>query len=854
MASIKKNNTASTSQQLVVNSLVIKTLNRQSQDIDTWRTALKSADINRRTRLYDLYEDILLDNVLSDAIEKRIEAITNADLIFSVNDSEVDEINKLMETQEWENMLREILLAKFWGVTLLEFDYTNKFTAYSIPRNHVRPDKGVITRQENDDNGTNYRNDPFFLEIQTDRRNGRDSFGLILKACPYVIYKRGNFGDWAQFAELFGMPFRIGKYNSYDEQTRMMLQQALEKSGSAAWVVIPKDGDIEYCDNKTTADGQLYDKLRKACNEEILYGILGQSMTTAQGEKGARSLGEVHLQVQESKHASDRRFIARILNNDILPRLEARGWPVKGGKFAFPEIGETLGLNDRVEVDMKLNEIIEIDADYFYGTYGIPKPKNGGGKKKKPESQEQPINKPADIKKQENKLSSPSKLPKWERVLSFFVKAPSTGGAKISGSLHTGSSINLADLSSFNSESLLKRVADGESETFDTELFLWTAENLIHAFRIGWNHTSGTLSDFDYSTGFDAAKEVMEMNLFQFSAAKNIAETYTLNQLFRSAESYTAFKDAASTELKKWNENWLKTEYDTALLVAEQSETYYRLQEKKKIFPFWMYKTQDDNLVRYTHRQLHNIILSTDSHLWDSIYPPNDWRCRCYVVPRMKHEVSDEQIAKGKKKAGDYLQTATYKRSEKTGWGRNRAKLKQVFTANQMYLKNYSRGAKAINKLDYTHWGLDSAKKLKENASDNIAKYTGSATDWWNNQIKIENNVVLTDYNGRRLKLTPDVFTNNTSKKKQYRMQYLDAMQETLHNPDEIYGTGSESMDTKTLIKYFKDEIMVVICSVKQGQVGSNGVFEVKTWFPMTMKKRPIQKIRAGVLIKKHPQ
>ena len=78
MATRTKTDTTTNSQQLVVNSLVIKTLNRQSQDIKNWRTALKSADLNRRSRLYDLYEDILLDNVLSDPMPTLFFRLTTA--------------------------------------------------------------------------------------------------------------------------------------------------------------------------------------------------------------------------------------------------------------------------------------------------------------------------------------------------------------------------------------------------------------------------------------------------------------------------------------------------------------------------------------------------------------------------------------------------------------------------------------------------------------------------------------------------------------------------------------------------------------------------------------------------------
>ena len=51
-----------------------------------------------------------------------------------------------------------------------------------------------------------------------------------------MIYKRGGFGDWAEYAEIFGMPFQVAKYNNYDEATRQELIRALEQSAT-------EDGD-----------------------------------------------------------------------------------------------------------------------------------------------------------------------------------------------------------------------------------------------------------------------------------------------------------------------------------------------------------------------------------------------------------------------------------------------------------------------------------------------------------------------------------------------------------------------------------------------------------------------------------
>jgi len=177
---------------LVIQNITIKQPNRQSVDVNVWRQSLITAEstTGKRIRLYDLYEDMMLDNVLSNAIEKRIMAITNSNIVFSRNGEPDKEMNILIESDDFEKMIAEIIALKFWGITVIEFDFSTGFSCESIPRKHIKARTGEILLAQTDDKGIPYREDPFFMEV------GRKAdLGLILKAAPYVIYKRGGFGD-----------------------------------------------------------------------------------------------------------------------------------------------------------------------------------------------------------------------------------------------------------------------------------------------------------------------------------------------------------------------------------------------------------------------------------------------------------------------------------------------------------------------------------------------------------------------------------------------------------------------------------------------------------------------------------
>lgn len=55
--------------------------------------------------------------------------------------------------------------------------------------------------------------------------------------------------------------------------------------------------------------------------------------------------------------------------------------------------------------------------------------------------------------------------------------------------------------------------------------------------------------------------------------------------------------------------------------------------QQTDIFPFWQYKTHGDGNVRPSHAALNGKIFPAGHDIWQRIFPPWDWGCRCIVVP-----------------------------------------------------------------------------------------------------------------------------------------------------------------------------------------------------------------------------
>jgi SPP1 gp7 family putative phage head morphogenesis protein len=82
---------------------------------------------------------------------------------------------------------------------------------------------------------------------------------------------------------------------------------------------------------------------------------------------------------------------------------------------------------------------------------------------------------------------------------------------------------------------------------------------------------------------------------------------------------------------------------------------YRRLMQQVDVFPFWQYKTHGDGRVRPSHAALNGKIFPAGHQIWQRIFPPHDWGCRCIVVPltRGAAERTMERAAKSEEQSAE---------------------------------------------------------------------------------------------------------------------------------------------------------------------------------------------------------
>lgn len=389
---------------VVVNDITQVSPDRNRKDVGMLKAAVERAESVQapsRAKLYDLYHDVVtIDGHLSGILEKRTAAVTNKTLKFVGPDKrQIDELDGLVGSEKFGQLLRLIVESRYWGISGVEFIVGDRFDFEEIPRKHIRPEFGEIVRSQYDFRGTPLSSLPWVWTV-----GDRHDLGILLRCSMYALYKRSGFGDFAQYVEIFGQPVRIIYYDAYDSWTKDELRNILNSSGSSLAMMIPKQAQFQMLDGKTSnGSGELQERLITACNSEMSIAVLGNTETTVASASSGYAQSREHSKQQLEITKDDLKYVLHALNSDkFMSVLRSYGYPVDGGHFEFEREIDLSTLAQRISIDLQVASRVPIADDYWYSTYGIPKPDNYDQLKAEQQAQREAMRKALE-KSAENK-------------------------------------------------------------------------------------------------------------------------------------------------------------------------------------------------------------------------------------------------------------------------------------------------------------------------------------------------------------------------------------------------------------------------------------------------------------------
>lgn len=163
--------------------------------------------------------------------------------------------------------------------------------------------------------------------------------GLARIVAAYHMFKSFAIRDWMSFAEVFGIPIRIGKYTSAATEEHIgILKAAVAAIGSDAAAVIPDTMSIDFeraAQSGFAGSDSLFRGMTDFFNKEVSKAVLGQTMTSEDGSSLAQA--KVHENVRIDITKSDAWQIANTINRDLIQPFIALNFGVRERQQDYPQ-------------------------------------------------------------------------------------------------------------------------------------------------------------------------------------------------------------------------------------------------------------------------------------------------------------------------------------------------------------------------------------------------------------------------------------------------------------------------------------------------------------------------------------
>ena len=345
---------------------------------------LRKAGVTRARLKVMMYDDEIYQ-----AIEKRQDKLESAPWRIEPADRSESKILEEHLRDWWSEILLGAQNARWYGYSVLEAVYSKpEEPILHIDGDTITPFIGFKWIGEKPMQWYEPKNDGRLMllanynggrvDTETDQRfkhfltrcksTFENPYGEALLSRLYWVwfFKSAGFKFWAKFVEKFGMPMLVGKTVGKTTDMRDALLQAHASS------VIALSGTdevkIEGAGNGNGNSSSTFETFDKNLERRIQKVILGGTLTSGTDGSGSRALGEVHLEVQNSKYKADIRMIMPTIQAILNALCDLNGW-----QRHRIIIGEEKSLEEpKADRDVKLkNAGANLTPQYFQREYGL---------------------------------------------------------------------------------------------------------------------------------------------------------------------------------------------------------------------------------------------------------------------------------------------------------------------------------------------------------------------------------------------------------------------------------------------------------------------------------------------------
>lgn len=353
-----------------------------------------AGDIFRQAELFEEMEE--KDPHLFSQLQTRKNAVTGLDyeiIPFDQEDESDKEIAKFIAAEleaieSFEDVMMDLLDAIGKGISISEIIWgyqEGKTIVKEIKNRHQKR----FFWDENDEFKVMTKDYPMGIVLPENKfiihkykaKSGHPARAGVLRVVAWMyLFKNYDVKDWVSFAEVFGMPLRLGKYNpAASEADKAALMQALIQIGTDAAGMVPEGTEIEFKEAAKVSSLNVYESLARYCDEQISKAVLGQTLTSDSGG-GSYAQSKTHNEVRHDLTAADCKALAATLRRDLITPLVYFNFGMDTHipyiRFDYEEAGdqkETVDIYKTLICDVGL----PVPLAHLYKKFSIPTPEDG---------------------------------------------------------------------------------------------------------------------------------------------------------------------------------------------------------------------------------------------------------------------------------------------------------------------------------------------------------------------------------------------------------------------------------------------------------------------------------------------
>ena len=495
--------------------------------------------------------------------------------------------------------------------------------------------------------------------------------GVLYVVAWMFLFKRYALRNWTMANEIVGMPLRYGKYpQGATDNDIKKLKAALKNMGVDAWAVVSEGTEIEFIEPKSRGDiSKMFGDFIELANKEISKAILGQT-ATIEGTAGKLGNETAREQVRQDLIASDARSVMRTIQGLINNIVRINFGDALSPKFVLRYEPQE-DLQNKANVLVALSKIgMGFPESWLRETFGIPAPKEG-------ENIVQPLVPMKDGTEIEGlQLKEETNVIKMEwnsdRYIELKEQNPDVSEYILRDYVYREKEIKEDISKVVGAYDMIKKVVNGKAKKAknlkdlrrkiadmkqDDKVVQEIAGVLLSAMKREGNRGYSTVFEKynarrkqyamkEYAFADNSTDTISEAEKWWNEVALSVAgieNEQVLEQLHEEirvaiadGETLNEFRDRLDDifdnfGITETNPYHIETVFRTNTSTAYMSGKYFAGRELGDKLWGYEYVAVMDSRTRDEHAALHGTRAPKNDKIWDDIWPPNGFNCRCDV-------------------------------------------------------------------------------------------------------------------------------------------------------------------------------------------------------------------------------